>query len=243
MSSLEQDTSPGGVAAVDGQGPALTQLPARDSTTLVTTVRDKLREAIVREELPAGMRLSQEQLARQLGVSRMPVRAAIMALITEGLLEHRQSGGVVVRPLSLKDLEDVYEVRQAIESQAVRHVTLHPTPEGLDQVLSVLHEHRGSIADYSPVRLLEADREFHLALLKATGNGQFMKAVVPLWSVVERAMFRMLTMPGVAALAWDEHEKIAAAIAEGNPDEAERHLREHLRNAATQLGEVMSLSD
>jgi DNA-binding GntR family transcriptional regulator len=242
MPSLEQETPRGAAPTLGDPEAALTQLPARDSTTLVRTVRDRLRQAVVREELPAGMRLSQEQLARQLGVSRMPVRAAITELITEGLLEPRATGGVVVRPLSQKDLEDVYEVRQAIESQAVRHVSLHPSPDGLDHLQQVLREHRDAYTSYTAAQLLEADRAFHMAVLTSTGNEQFMKAVVPLWSVVERAMFRMLTMPGVADLAWDEHEKIAAAIAKGDADMAEHHLREHLKNAAANLGDVISRS-
>lgn len=82
-----------------------------------------------------------------------------------------------------------------------------------------------------------------MSILTATGNSQFPKVVVPVWSVVERAMFKMLNMPSVAAIAWEEHEVIAAAIMAGDPDPAESRLRQHLENGAAQLVRVISLSD
>ncbi|WP_306636507.1 GntR family transcriptional regulator [Pseudarthrobacter siccitolerans] len=224
-------------------GPAMAEIPARDSTTLARTVRDRLRLAVARDELPTGVRLSQEQVANQLGVSRMPVRAAISELVTEGLLEKLPGGGVAVRPLYLKDLQDVYEIRQALESQAVRHVATHRPMEGVEQIRRVLEKHRGKVSGYDAEQLLEVDREFHMSILTATGNSQFRKVVIPVWSVVERAMFRMLNMPSVAAIAWDEHEMIAAAIFDGDPDLAESRLRQHLENGAAQLAKVISLSD
>ncbi|MDQ0799493.1 DNA-binding GntR family transcriptional regulator [Arthrobacter sp. SLBN-112] len=244
MSLPNSHTVPGfGTSMPQAGGPAMTEIPARDSTTLARTVRDRLRLAVARDELPSGVRLSQEQVANQLGVSRMPVRAAISELVTEGLLEKLPGGGVAVRPLYVKDLQDVYEIRQALESQAVRHVATHRPMEGVEQIRRVLERHRDHVAGYNAEQLLEVDREFHMSILAATGNLQFQKVVIPVWSVVERAMFKMLKMPDVAAIAWDEHEMIAAAIIDGDPDLAESRLRQHLENGAAQLARVISLSD
>jgi DNA-binding GntR family transcriptional regulator len=231
-----------GLNALPG-GPALSEIPARDSTTLVQTVRDRLRLAVTREELLAGMRLSQEQVASQLGVSRMPVRAAITELVAEGLLERLPGGGVAVRPLLAKDLQDVYQIREALESKAVRHVATHLSPEALEQIRAVLARHRGQVKSYGTAELLDVDREFHMSLLAATGNPQFQRAIVPVWSIVERAMFRVLNMPDVAAIAWDEHELIGAAIMAGDPDLAESRLRSHLENASCQLLRAISSAD
>lgn len=220
--------------------PALAEIPARDASTLVRLVRDRLRLAVARDELPSGTRLNQEQVASQLGVSRMPVRAAISELVAEGLLERLPAGGVAVRPLSAKDVTDVYEIRQALESQAVRHVATFRPEDGIAQIQHVLDKHQGKVAGYDAAQLLEVDREFHMSIMAATGNNQFQKVVVPVWSVVERAMFRMLTMPDVAAIAWDEHQMIAAAIFAGDADLAEKRLRQHLENGSAQLAKFIS---
>lgn len=222
--------------------PALSQVPARDSTTLARIVRDRLRLAVVRNELPSGMRLSQEQVATQLGVSRMPVRTAFSDLVTEGLLEHRPGGGVTVKPLSQQDLQDVYEVRQAVESQAVRHATTHPIKGGIEQIWNALEAHRNNVDTYSSAELLEMDRGFHMSIMEATGNSKFEKVIVPIWSVVERVMYNMLQLPGVAERAWKEHAEIVTAIESGDANLAESLLRQHLEMAAANLSEAISRS-
>ncbi|MGD9532023.1 GntR family transcriptional regulator [Pseudonocardia sp.] len=222
---------------------ALSELPPRDPTALVRTVRERLRLAIVRMEIPEGTRLNQVQVAKQLGVSRMPVRAAITDLLAEGLLEPIGSGGVAVRTLSERDMRDVYEVRMALESQAVRHVAERRSATGLARVERVLADHRSRVADYDASQLLVVDREFHTALLDATENPHFRRAIVPLWAVIERAMFGMLGIPEIAARAWNEHEEIAAAVLAGDPDVAERALCRHLAMAADDLAKVMPRRD
>ena len=217
----------------------LTALPQRDTTTLVRTVRDRLRLAIAREEIPAGTRLNQVQVAAQLGVSRMPVRAAITDLVAEGVLEPIAGGGVAVRMLAERDMRDVYEVRIALESQAVRHVAERQPTWGLARIEKILSDHRSRVAGYDAAELLMVDREFHTALLDATENQYFRLAIVPVWSVVERAMFGMLSIPGIAARVWGEHEDIAEAVRLGDPDRAEAALRKHLANGAEDLAQAI----
>src|SRR4051812_9423091 len=83
--------------AMNSTPSALEPLPPRDASTLVRSVRDRLRLAIILDEIPAGVRLNQVQIATQLGVSRMPIRAAIAELLAEGLLEGIPAGGFIVK--------------------------------------------------------------------------------------------------------------------------------------------------
>lgn len=224
-------------------GSVLTELPARDTTALVRTVRERLRLAITQREIPEGTRLNQVQVANQLGVSRMPVRAAVSDLVAEGILEPIASGGVAVRTLTERDVRDVYEVRMALESQAVRHVAERRPSQALARIEQVLTGHGPHVADYDAAQLIAADREFHNALLDATENEYFRRAILPLWSIVERAIFDMVRIPGMVARAWSEHEQIAKAVLAGNPERAERALRLHLGNAAEQLAELIRESN
>lgn len=217
---------------------SLSALPPRDSGALARSVRDRLRMAIVLEELKPGTRLNQVQVAEQLGVSRMPVRVAAADLVGEGLLEPLPTGGVAVCTLSTRDVEAAYKVREALEAQAVREVALLRPEAGLKQLFAILkrHEELGGVNDTRT--LLELDRAFHWTILESTDNLYFSRAMVPMWSVVERAMAGMLrTVPDMFDLAWRQHREIAEALAAGDADLAEWRAREHIRNSATKLSE------
>lgn len=222
------------------QGSALAQLPPRDTTTLVRTVRDRLRLAIALGEIAPG-RLNQVQVARQLGVSRMPIRAAIPDLVAEGLLEAAPGGGVVVRPLTQDDVRQVYEVRLALESSAVRNAAEHASDTDLRHIRGIVDTHGAAFAGYDAGELLAADREFHMAILAATDNQHFQRAIVPVWSIVERAMVGVLHTTNVFDTAWSEHAVIADALLGRDPDAAEAAVRRHLGLAADKL--VASLNE
>jgi DNA-binding GntR family transcriptional regulator len=216
-----------------GGGTALSALPPRDSNALVRSVRDRLRMAIILEEIPSGARLNQVQVAEQLGVSRMPVRVAAADLVGEGLLEHLPTGGVAVRSLSAQDVADAYKVREALEAQAVREVAAARPAAGLKQLFAILRQHEELGGANDTRTLLELDRAFHGTILDSTDNPYFSRAMVPMWSVVERAMVGMLrTVPDMFDLAWRQHREIAEALAVGDADLAERLAREHIRNSA-----------
>lgn len=194
--------------------------------------------AITFGELAPGTRINQVQVADQLGVSRMPVRAAVAELQAEGLLDPLPSGGAVVRALTQRDLSDAYEVRTALETQAARHAA--DRADNLGEVFAVLEDHAALGGANDRFALLELDRRFHMAILDATGNPNFRRTIVPIWSIVERAMVGMLTsIPEMFDRAWKEHAAIGDALKAGDRDLAERRMREHLEFAAAQLARAM----
>lgn len=156
----------------------------------------------------------------------MPVRVAAADLVIEGLLEPLPTGGVAVRALSKRDVEAAYKVREALEAQAAREVALAQPEAGLKELFAILkrHEDLGGVNDTS--ELLELDRAFHGTILDATDNPYFSRAMVPMWSVVERAMVGMLrTVPDLFDTAWKQHRQIVEALAAGDADLAERLAR------------------
>ncbi|MBN9743434.1 GntR family transcriptional regulator [Amycolatopsis sp. A1MSW2902] len=213
---------------------ALEQLPPRDSTALVRTVRDRLRLAIALEQIPTG-KLNQVQVAKQLGVSRMPIRAAIPELVAEGLLEPLAGGGVAVRELTASDVRQVYDVRLALEAKAVRIVAERGTDKDVRRVQKVVDRHLPVFATYDTADLLAADREFHMSILTATDNVHFQRAIVPVWSIVERAMVSVMHIRHVFDSAWNEHAEVARALVDRDPDAAEAAMLQHLSSAADKL--------
>lgn len=218
----------------------LGQLPPRDTTALVRGVRDRLRLAITLGEIAPGSRLNQVRLAKQLGVSRMPVRSAITELVSEGLLELAPGGGVDVRILTEKDVKDAYEIRLALEIRAVRHIAEHQPTWGLNRIEQLVAKHLPQIGHYGPSDLLAADRDFHMTILDATDNQYMRRAILPVWSTVERAMVQVLHFEGVFQNAWDEHLGIAEAMRAGDADLAEDRMRKHLGTAMVELSSMLS---
>jgi DNA-binding GntR family transcriptional regulator len=227
-----------------GSSTALTALPPRDASVLVRTVRDRLRMAIILTEIPPGARLNQVQVAERLGVSRMPVRAAAADLVVEGLLDNLPTGGYVVRALSESDVRRAYEVREALEAQAARDVASSAPEADIDGLFEILDRHAALGGVNDTAELLALDRAFHGMILDATDNPYFGRAMVPLWSVVERAMVGMLRdVPDMFDRAWQQHRRIAEALRAGDADGAERLTREHLGHAADALAAVYHAGD
>lgn len=225
-------------------GAALSELPPRDATALVRSVRERLKAAITFGELAAGTRLNQVQVAKQLGVSRMPVRAAVSDLQAEGLLDPLPSGGAVVRELTETDMRHVYEVRIALETQAALLAAERHSATHLDDMKAVLRDHRLLGGSSDPVALLALDRRFHMALLDATGNPNFRRTIIPIWATVERAMVRMLvSIPVMFESAWAEHASIAEALASGDSQLAEDCVRTHLESSVERLARTMRSPD
>ena len=218
----------------------LQPLPPRERSQLVATVTDALREAIIHERLPTGSRLNQVQIAENLNVSRMPVREAIAALISEGLVEPLPTTGVVVKPLSREDVQDVYKVRIALETEAARTVIEDRAATGANRLQAVLSSHKLSSPHSETPQLLEVDREFHRARLDSTGNPYFVRALVPVWSVVERAMYTVLQVPEIISSVWEEHEAIAQAIADRDAVAAEMRIRQHLGHGAAAISSLLA---
>lgn len=240
---MSEQVATEGLGQADFGGSILGELPPRDTTALVRGVRDRLRLAIALGEIPSGSKLNQVQLAKQLGVSRMPIRTAAAELVAEGLLEVVPGGGVAVRRFTEQDLRNVFEVRGALESSAVRHVARHQPVWGLSRIEKVVAAHKPQVPTYGPAQLLAADREFHMSILDATGNEFFQRSIMPVWSTVERAMVQVLHLKEVFTTAWDEHEQIVQAMRSGDADLAEARLRQHLEHAASELAKVMPAED
>ena len=130
-------------------------LPLRD------VVFNTLRQAILRGELQPGKRLMEIQLAQRLGVSRTPVREAIRKLELEGLVLMIPRRGAEVAEITRQDLEDVLEVRAALEELAVKDACEHITDEQLQDLKKAANEFKRSLEGTDLVACAEADIHFH----------------------------------------------------------------------------------
>ncbi|MEC9265267.1 MAG: GntR family transcriptional regulator [Pseudomonadota bacterium] len=155
-------------------------------------VRD-LREMIVNNHLPPGSNYLETELAEMLGMSRTPVREAVIVLESQGLVESRPRRGVRVLPLSARDMEEIYEVLTELEAHAAERAASAPIKAAdREAVETALRDMDLALAGDDREAWAEADKRFHDLLVQLAGNGRLTAIVDSFNDQVHRA--RMLTV-------------------------------------------------
>ena len=195
------------------------------------TVHDRLREAILRHEVPADRPVSQVQLAKQLGVSRTPLREALRLLEHEGLVEARRNHQIRVAAVSSTDLEELYAMRITVEAFACMATVPSLGPKdftGLDSALEAMD-------DFARRRDFEGwqapHREFHQGLIRYAG-ARIQRLVSDLFDHSERYRRLYLSQPLSSAQGAEEHAAILAACRAGDAPLAADRLARHLSKTA-----------
>lgn len=187
----------------------------------------KLREMIIQGELEPGQKLLQEKLAKDLGVSRTPLLKALQMLEYDYLVESIPRRGMIVKMISVKELIDIYDVREGIESVTVRLVTERITKEQLLILNSLWTPFIGQkIVDKEKYR--KADEKFHSLLLEFSQNQILQKTYSK--SIVQARVVQM-GLQRAPEETLEEHLSLVNAIAEGKKDEAEQIIKLHVRRS------------
>lgn len=140
------------------------------TTPSTQIVYEATKELIVSGDLPGGSLLSENEVARRLGVSRTPAREAFVRLAAEGLLRLQPRRGAVVVPVTVGEGIDVLEVREALEVAAVRRLARRPQPFDLADARVELAQQRSAIEAADLHAFAASDHRFHLAIVQAGGN-------------------------------------------------------------------------
>ena len=195
---------------------------------LVEQVYQALLGAISDGTLAPGARITQEELAQQLAVSRQPVLQALRLLKQDGLVLDAPGRGVQVAPLEAAGIAAVYQVRGTLDGLAARLAAQRG--ETLDEKL--IERGRKAARGRSVQAMIDADIAFHSAVYAASHNPLIPRSAHLHWAHIRRAMGASLQAAALRESVWDEHEAIAQAIAAGDPERAERLMREHAERAS-----------
>jgi len=198
---------------------------------LVEQAYRALLDAISTGALAPGERVTQEELARQLAVSRQPVLQALRLLKQDGLLLDAPGRGLMVAPLDAASIAAVYQVRGALDALAARLAAERRAQ--LDPKL--LERGRKAARGRHVGAMIEADIAFHNAVYAASGNPLIERSAHLHWRHIRRAMGAVLQRSTLRESVWDEHEAIAAAIAAGDAALAERLMRQHGERASENM--------
>lgn len=199
---------------------------------LVDQVYKSLVDAISSGALPPGARVTQEDLAEQLAVSRQPVLQALRLLKSENLfLDAPGRGGLLVAPLDAPLITQVYQVRRALDALAAGLAAQHR----YRVAPRLLEKGRRAARGRDVAAMIDADIAFHTAIYAGSGNPLIEQSARPHWCHVRRAMGAVLQASGLRQTVWHEHEAIAQAIAEGRADEAQRLASGHAQRAGDDM--------
>lgn len=184
-----------------------------------------LRDAIIRGELLPGERLIEPEIADKLGVSRTPVREALLKLESEGFVKFIPRKGAIVAPYSIKDVSEVYELLIELEALAAKKATLLMTAEHLEQIDEI--EQRFENATEHMEKSL-ANTAFHQFYIDLCGNELLRDIVTSLNNKLDR--YRMLVFADRRRVSSGllEHKKIIEAFKQKNASLVARLVKRHL---------------
>ncbi|MGW9440497.1 MULTISPECIES: GntR family transcriptional regulator [unclassified Streptomyces] len=202
-------------------------------------VLEELRRAITTGELKPGDQIRQDALAARFEVSRVPLREALKALEAEGLVVHHIHRGYFVAELSLGDLEEIYRIRELLETEAVRLAAVR-MPEGTVGALEgIQREVERAAADGDVPAMAAANRLFHFTLIEASGMPRLVRLIATLWDATDAYRSLYYADAPHRKLAVREHRAVISALRHGDEEAAVRRLDEHRAHAVAALREVL----
>jgi DNA-binding GntR family transcriptional regulator len=208
--------------------PGAGQAPSRGS--MPDAVAGALREAILDGILAPGAWLREAEVARELKVSRTPVRDAFRILASEGLVNINANQGAVVSPMTTEDVIELYVMRESLEGLASRLAARRSARRCLDEFSVMIPEMKrvGEAGDY--VKLSRLNFKFHEIVREAAGNRYLDRSLAQIQNAARRFPDPTLSLPGRVKESIEEHVVLADAISRGDAPRAEQLAVDHMRH-------------
>lgn len=199
-----------------------------DHPNIGSRVYHTLYRQIVDHRLKPGARLKEEHLTKELGISRTPLRDAITRLVKDGYLDVEPRRGARVKKFSAKDVNEIYDIRKALESMAIRLAIGHIAPQALKQL-------KGQFRGQDVRDIQKADRELHNLIIMNSGNKRLIEMLVNLYKLI--CIFRRegYQSPLRSKNASYQHLRIIDALLMGNAALAEKEMCEHIENTKQEI--------
>lgn len=206
---------------------------------LHASIYEKLKSQIINFTLKPGQKLQDRQLGPQFGVSRTPVREALNRLVQEGFVRQISGGGYFVKEITIKGIENLYEVREALEVLAAQQAIQKINNRQIKKLSNILKSHKKLIQKgESKGRLLE-DADFHKTIAISSGNQYLYEIINNIFDKI--STFRAIDILTLqrAKIAYQQHKEIFDLLKEKDTQGLKRKLGNHIseakRNAVERL--------
>jgi len=203
--------------------------------TMQEIAYDAIRDGILAGRHAPGQRLIADELAKELGVSRMPVREALHRLEVAGLVTITPHRGAVVSALSEAECIEIYHVRAVLDGLATRLATPNLTEVDHARLATLLAEMAAGVEAKDPQRVLNVNREFHLVIWSAARAPRLRDLLENLYDSSQRFRNISVLIPGRLDQITHEHRLIAEALVRGDAAAAEQYANEHHEGTARRL--------
>jgi DNA-binding GntR family transcriptional regulator len=212
-----------------------------EKTSLTKTVSDRIRGQILDGKLRPGERLVEDRLSVELGVSRVPVREALLGLSREGLVRLERNRGASVADVTPRIVAELVEVRALLEGLNARLAARRHDPEIVAALRDTLKRGNAAAKAGAPEQLSRLNAEFHERLTEASRNSVLADTMRSLRERTSLA-FALNSRPR-ARDDWQEHAGILAAVIDGDEELASLLATRHVHNAAAAFAEAVTATD
>ncbi len=211
-------------------------LPAPPHATAAEAAHRRLKAMILDNAMPAHSQWLEAALALELGMSRTPVREAMMRLAQDGLVAVTPRHGMRVLPLAAADMREIYDVLESLEPKAAELLARRrPSADVLAPLHAACDAMEAALRAGDRQAWATADEDFHRSLLDACGNPRLAAMVMQVWDQSHRGRMVTLNLRPLPEASTAEHRAILLAIAAGDGDGARELFRLHRRRGGAEL--------
>lgn len=209
--------------------------------SLPSAIADRLRDKILRGHFRAGEQLRQQAIAAEFEVSRIPVREALRQLEAEGLITINDHRGAVVSALSPDEIQELFDIRAALECSTLRHAVPRLTEEDLSRAEQILKAYEAALGDESDFDVWgELHWQFHSTLYAAAKRAHFMSIIQTVNNNADRYIrLHILFSRDAHRHATDEHRAILELCRQRDAEAASQLLESHITEAGREMKEFI----
>jgi DNA-binding GntR family transcriptional regulator len=188
-----------------------------------------IKEAILAKKLEPERMYTEAVLTNELGISRTPVREALIYLASQGLIIYFPRKGFKIKSLTEKDVENLFELRLVLERSVIGHIIPRLTDANMEQIERTWDGYLQTVRQSGPVMSIHANRDFHAGLARMTDNPYLIKALDQIQDFADLAAVRSLELDSRVPEAVGEHERIFAELKRKSLSGALQQMESHIR--------------
>ncbi|MCF8076679.1 MAG: GntR family transcriptional regulator [Desulfotignum sp.] len=209
--------------------------------SLAKKVQKALRQSILNNELTPGVIYNEKQIAKDLGISRTPVREALLELSGKRLVKFLPQKGVIINTFSPKEIDDAFEIRMALEGFSVQKICQSKDSADILALEEALCDQEKAVDAKDEVGFMQADRHFHIGFTRLTRNLYLIDMMENIRDIMHLMGFKALGIPGRMQTVVLEHRKILDAVQKKDVSNAMNAMMVHLENSRDAVKQIHSI--